>query len=126
MPNDAKLGLVVGVGLVIAFAVVFFRKIPEAATPNPEAGSIAVPAPQGNAAPPRTPVPPGQRTSALPAAAAREHVLSLRPARTPDEANGDRIDRALLKPPGPLPSVTLLASPDLERPAASVGERPGG
>src|SRR3954454_24806691 len=26
MPNDAKLGLVVGVGLVIAVAVVFFRK----------------------------------------------------------------------------------------------------
>ena len=26
MPNDAKLGLVVGVGLVITVAVVFFRK----------------------------------------------------------------------------------------------------
>ena len=26
MPNDAKLGLVVGVGLVLAVAVVFFRK----------------------------------------------------------------------------------------------------
>lgn len=26
MPNDAKLGLVVGVGLVIAVAVIFFRK----------------------------------------------------------------------------------------------------
>jgi hypothetical protein len=26
MPNDAKLGLAVGVGLVIAIAVVFFRK----------------------------------------------------------------------------------------------------
>ena len=26
MPNDAKLGLIVGVGLVIGVAVVFFRK----------------------------------------------------------------------------------------------------
>jgi hypothetical protein len=26
MPNDAKLGMVVGVGLVIAVAVIFFRK----------------------------------------------------------------------------------------------------
>ena len=29
MPNDAKLGLVVGVGLVIAVAVLFFRKEPQ-------------------------------------------------------------------------------------------------
>ena len=28
MPNDAKLGLIIGVGLVIAVAVVFFRKDP--------------------------------------------------------------------------------------------------
>jgi hypothetical protein len=53
MPNDAKLGLVVGVALVIAFAVVFFRKIPEAAYPHFEGGSITVPVPQGDAAPPR-------------------------------------------------------------------------
>jgi nucleoid-associated protein YgaU len=34
MPNDAKLGLVVGVGLVITVAVVFFRKdMPAAADP---------------------------------------------------------------------------------------------
>jgi nucleoid-associated protein YgaU len=33
MPNDAKLGLVVGVGLVIAVAVVFFRKESPAADP---------------------------------------------------------------------------------------------
>jgi hypothetical protein len=44
MPNDAKLGMVVGVGLVLVFAVVFFRKgssaspsadIPRALTPAP-------------------------------------------------------------------------------------------
>jgi nucleoid-associated protein YgaU len=33
MPNDAKLGLIVGVGLVIAVAVVFFRKDQLAAQP---------------------------------------------------------------------------------------------
>jgi phage tail protein X len=33
MPNDAKLGLVVGVGLVIAVAVVFFRRDSPAADP---------------------------------------------------------------------------------------------
>jgi len=44
MPNDAKLGMVVGVSLVLVFAVVFFRKgssaspsadIPRALTPAP-------------------------------------------------------------------------------------------
>jgi hypothetical protein len=33
MPNDAKLGLVVGVGLVIAVAVVFYRKDGPTASP---------------------------------------------------------------------------------------------
>ena len=41
MPNDAKLGLVVGVGLVIAVAVVFFRKESPAADP---AGAQPAPA----------------------------------------------------------------------------------
>ena len=39
MPNDAKLGLVVGVGLVIAVAVVFFRK--EAPAGHPASTGIA-------------------------------------------------------------------------------------
>jgi phage tail protein X len=34
MPNDAKLGLIVGVGVVIAVAVVFFHKEPGAPGPN--------------------------------------------------------------------------------------------
>ena len=34
MPNDAKLGLVLGVGLVIAVAVVFFRRDLASAQPN--------------------------------------------------------------------------------------------
>jgi nucleoid-associated protein YgaU len=39
MPNDAKLGLVVGMGLVIAVAVVFFRK--DAAADNPSADEVS-------------------------------------------------------------------------------------
>jgi hypothetical protein len=39
MPNDAKLGLMVGVGLVVVIGFVFFRKEP--ATANPE---VATPA----------------------------------------------------------------------------------
>ena len=44
MPNDAKLGMVFGVGLVVVFAVVLFRKdtssvasadVPRAVTPAP-------------------------------------------------------------------------------------------
>ncbi len=46
MPNDAKLGLVVGVGLVIAIGVVFFRKEPPPNASNPP----------GAAAPALTPV----------------------------------------------------------------------
>jgi hypothetical protein len=44
MPNDAKLGMIVGVGMVIAIAVVFFRKDPAPAPPaphNPAAAAVA-------------------------------------------------------------------------------------
>jgi hypothetical protein len=34
MPNDAKLGLVVGVAVVIAISVVFFRKAPGLSGPR--------------------------------------------------------------------------------------------
>lgn len=50
MPNDAKLGLVVGVGFVIAVAVVFFRK--ETPASEPAATIVKPPAPAV------TPVPP--------------------------------------------------------------------
>jgi hypothetical protein len=36
MSNDAKLGLVLGVGLVMAIAVLFYRKEPVAVAPRPE------------------------------------------------------------------------------------------
>jgi nucleoid-associated protein YgaU len=55
MPNDAKLGMIVGVGLVIAIAVVFFRK-EEAFGPSPaeQPSATAVGRPGVNPA-----VPPG-------------------------------------------------------------------
>ena len=34
MPNDAKLGLMIGVGLVVVIGFVFFRKEPTTATPE--------------------------------------------------------------------------------------------
>lgn len=53
MPNDAKLGLVVGVGLVIAVAVIFFRKeLPGQANLNgpstPAVSPVTLPAPSIN------------------------------------------------------------------------------
>ncbi len=42
MPNDAKLGLVVGVGLVIAVAVLFFHKEPPAGAPAGEAAPAGI------------------------------------------------------------------------------------
>jgi hypothetical protein len=45
MTNDAKLGLVVGIGLVILIAIVFFRKDPATAragpAPTPVAGIVS-------------------------------------------------------------------------------------
>ena len=40
MPNDAKLGLVLGVALVLVIAVVFFRKEPSAAAGEPPAACL--------------------------------------------------------------------------------------
>jgi nucleoid-associated protein YgaU len=66
MPNDAKLGLVVGVGLVIAAAVLFFRKEQQADAPSGE------PVPAGIVRPmPPPPLPSG------PVRAAPAHPTSL-------------------------------------------------
>jgi nucleoid-associated protein YgaU len=56
MPNDAKLGLIVGVGVVVAVAVVFFRKEPAMGvrTPgDPAAASVGAAAPPAPQAPDR-------------------------------------------------------------------------
>lgn len=42
MPTDAKCGLLVGVGLVVAAAILFFQK-------DPDAPALAIPAPDGGA-----------------------------------------------------------------------------
>jgi hypothetical protein len=42
MPNDAKLGLIVGVGIVLAVAVVFFRKEGDASSLEGETAAAAV------------------------------------------------------------------------------------
>ncbi|WP_020472905.1 hypothetical protein [Zavarzinella formosa] len=56
MPTDAKCGLLVGVGLVIAVAILFFQKDPEApalAIPSAEAKPVAaVPKPEEKPLPP--------------------------------------------------------------------------
>src|SRR5260221_2072804 len=45
MPNDAKLGLIVGVGVVIAVAAVFFRKENPGMSATPDAqAAVTVPA----------------------------------------------------------------------------------
>jgi hypothetical protein len=63
MPTDAKCGLLVGVGLVIAAAILFFQKDPEApplAIPSAEAGMVTqLPKPPGKPLPPPPPVPVG-------------------------------------------------------------------
>ena len=60
MPNDAKLGLVVGVGLVIAVAVLFFHKEPPAGAPAGEAAPAGIvrPLPLTGAPPHATPAHP--------------------------------------------------------------------
>jgi hypothetical protein len=45
MPSDAKFGLAVGVTLVIAVAVLFYRKEPTTAGPPPTPAATAVPLP---------------------------------------------------------------------------------
>lgn len=60
MPNDAKMGLVVGVSLVILVAVFFFRK--EAPASDPAAATIVKPPPA--VAPPPVPVSNGRTVHA--------------------------------------------------------------
>jgi hypothetical protein len=136
MPNDAKLGLVVGVGLVIAFAVVFFRKVPESHSPQFEGGSIAVPVPHDDAAPPRGQIQSiDRRSSALttspeianhnPVAMHRGNLMSLargHAVRAQNATGSDGIDRALLRAPDPLPTGSMLVSPELPGPPAARSE----
>ena len=80
MPNDAKLGLVVGVAVVTLIAVIFFRRDPAQAT---------------------TPALPGPKASApeLPAAPRLPTTIPTAPARALSPAD----DIPMLPPPPMLP-----------------------
>jgi nucleoid-associated protein YgaU len=137
MPNDAKLGLVFGVGLVIAVAVVFFRRDLVTAQPNDNpAGAVSSPAGPPDAAP--TPPPDAvrgqlhpvkartaERTTAPRAAgpSARRHTVregeTLFALARQYYGDGDRFidlyraNRQALKGPDALEPGTVLVIPDV-------------
>ncbi len=80
MPNDAKLGLVVGVGLVVTVAVVFFRKDSLAALPPKEEKAIIAVPPAQPARPPAArqqyrPLPAKKAARTTEAREDRQHVV---------------------------------------------------
>ncbi len=82
MPNDAKLGMIVGVGLVIAIAVVFFRKDGILNQPAPEqaAATAATSANPGapsayHGSPRSVPARTAIRTGSVPAQGQRRHTV---------------------------------------------------
>jgi len=114
MPNDAKLGMVVGLGLVIVVAVVFFRKDPSA-----DAASVPraiPPAAQDGKAPAPPPRPLRQ--------AERRHVVAegetLFGLAVRYYGDGDRFvelyraNRRVLPSPDALSPGTELLIPDLK------------
>jgi nucleoid-associated protein YgaU len=122
MPNDAKLGLVVGVGLVIAVAVVFFRK--EAPAGHPAAVGPSTPAmtpalPPGRADLART----AARALTAPAAEPRSHTVQegetlfgLAQRYYGDAAKYSaiyQVNRNRLGSPDQLPPGTVLVIPEL-------------
>lgn len=136
MPNDARLGLVVGVGLVIAVAVLFFRKDTPYGTPNGD------PAPAGIVRP--FPLPPSSSglSRSAPAcptawttepsstgAGPRRHTVregdTLFTLARRYYGNAERFDaiyqsnRNVLSAPDPLPVGAQLVIPDV--PAAPQG-----
>jgi nucleoid-associated protein YgaU len=115
MPNDAKLGLVVGVGLVITVAVVFHRK--DAPIASPAAINKSVPArPTGTSA--------AKDAGAAKATGARRHtvqpgetIANLARQYLGDESKAAAIrelNPALQGPDDP-PAGTVLVIPDAEQ-----------
>jgi nucleoid-associated protein YgaU len=124
--NDAKLGLVVGVALVIAVAVVFFRK--ESAPtppPNPNGSAPTIPVPNDSA---RTP----QARPGVLSAGGRRHTVA--PGETlaavAEQYYGDpgradelyRANRDRLRAPQPLDPGTELIIPELPAPHESAAD----
>ncbi len=134
MPNDAKLGVVVGVGLVIAVAIVFFRK--DAPAADPAASVKQPPAPVQAMAPTQSRVvqaQPGIRTAPAPAPAegrchtvrAGETLFSLAQRYYGDGEKSDLIyqsNRSRLTSPDNLEPGTVLVIPEL--PAGGEGKDP--
>ena len=129
MPNDAKLGLVVGVGLVIAVAVLFFRKDTPYGTPNGDPAPAAIvrpfPLPSPASASGRTaPACPTAWTTepATPIAAPRRHTVregdTLFTLARQYYNNAERFEaiyqanRGALRVPDPLPVGAELVIPD--------------
>jgi nucleoid-associated protein YgaU len=137
MPNDAKLGLVVGMGLVIAVAVLFFRKDVTVGSPTGE------PAPAGIVRPmPSSSRPDGAVRTALarPTARTEETPVQAAGLRRHTVRDGDTLfslsrqyygdaerfgmiyqaNRGLLAAPDPLPVGAELVIPD----ATTAEEKP--
>ena len=130
MPNDAKLGLVVGVGLVIAVAVLFFRKDTPYGTPSgdPAPAGIVRPfplLPPSSSASSRTaPARPTAWTTepASPAAGPQRHTVqegdTLFTLARRYYGNAERFgaiyeaNRGVLRSPDPLPVGAELVIPD--------------
>lgn len=127
MPNDAKLGLVVGVALVLTVAVVFFRK--EAAADSPADTSVKTSPANTTPTPPR---PALARAARRPAATAtpqespgRKHVVregetlvSLAQRYYGDGEQFHLIYRANqqeVEATDPLPPGAVLVIPDMQR-----------
>jgi nucleoid-associated protein YgaU len=126
MPNDARLGLVVGVGLVIAVAVLTFRKD---ANPRAAAGNVETPRPSTTS----SAVARASAMSGLPTApAGRSHTVqegetlcSLAVRYYGDAARSSFLFRAnqdRIRAPDHVPIGTVLYIPDL--PGELVAGRP--
>ncbi len=134
MPNDAKLGLVVGVGLIITIAVVFFRKDGEVPPAGGQPAATVKPVPT---APPSSSTQPGTDSSTLAKTSSRsregaqegirevrKHVVREGETlfRLAQHYYGDgekfsllfRANRDVLKTPDDIPPGTVLVVPDEE------------
>lgn len=122
MPNDAKLGLILGVGVVVVVAVVFFRKDPAFVAASGERAAMTSDA----AAPEPTKPVPVQPTARTKPKEERTHTVqegdtlfSLAEHYYGDKARFVEIYRAnttTLKTPDELPAGIVLVIPTAETP----------
>lgn len=124
MPNDAKLGLVVGVGVVIAIAVVFTRKDPAAARPQPAdvAAAAAPSSPKSAPARPADSPRKGQPPPARPADSPRKDQPP--PVPEPDTPGPSTIERSDPVPADPLRDGATNSSNQPATPAGLGEEMP--